>query len=135
VALIVEVNKHMSGVGKNLIGYGLAIIALGAMGYFSNPEKAISALIAGGTVGGLSLILGVLVNQGKTMLISVAMGVVGLAGLAFGWRAFGAWKAVLGGNNNKMIAACLISTMFILSIAMFSKLIKGFQRGSAQLAG
>jgi uncharacterized membrane protein (UPF0136 family) len=113
----------------------LAIIALGVMGYLSNPEKAISALIAGGTVGSISLILGLLVNQGKTALISVAMGVVGLAGLAFGWRAFGAWKAVLSGSGNKMIAACLISVMFILSVAMFSKLIKSFQRRSTQLAG
>ena len=41
-----------------MIAYGLFLIAMGAAGYLSNPEKAATALKSGGTFGALSMLWG-----------------------------------------------------------------------------
>ena len=41
-----------------MIADGLFLIAMGAAGYLSNPEKAATALMSGGTFGALSMLWG-----------------------------------------------------------------------------
>ena len=41
-----------------LILYGAFLIVMGLLGYLSNPEKAKTALMSGGTFGALSLVWG-----------------------------------------------------------------------------
>ena len=43
-----------------LILYGAFLIIMGLLGYLSNPEKAQTALLSGGTFGALSIVWGVL---------------------------------------------------------------------------
>lgn len=43
-----------------LILYGAFLIVIGLLGYLSNPEKAKTALMSGGTFGALSILWGVL---------------------------------------------------------------------------
>ncbi len=47
-----------------LILYGAFLIGCGALGYWSNPEKAKTALMSGGTFGALSILWGVLGARG-----------------------------------------------------------------------
>ena len=41
--------------GKLMVGYGTFLVAMGLVGYLSNPDKATTALISGGLFGGLSV--------------------------------------------------------------------------------
>ena len=47
-----------------MIADGLFLIAMGAAGYLSNPEKAATALMSGGTFGALSMLWGCLMSRG-----------------------------------------------------------------------
>ena len=47
-----------------LICYGAFLIVMGLLGYLSNPEKAKTALMSGGTFGALSILWGVLGARG-----------------------------------------------------------------------
>jgi hypothetical protein len=44
--------------GTWMLGYGAFLIAIGAIGWLSNPEKAATALLSGGTFGALSMLWG-----------------------------------------------------------------------------
>ena len=43
--------------------YGAFLIVMGLLGYLSNPEKAKTALMSGGTFGALSIVWGVLASE------------------------------------------------------------------------
>ena len=107
-----------------LIGYGLFLILAGLTGYLSNPEKAKTALMSGGTFGVIQIVLGVLCLKGWNAGRKVGIGVAAFLALIFTWRASVGWMAVAGGQGEKLFAAALISTMLIASVAAIFLLIK-----------
>jgi len=56
-----------------LILYDAFLIALGLLGYLSNPEKARTALMSGGTFGALSIVWGVLGARGLRWSLPAAL--------------------------------------------------------------
>lgn len=106
-----------------VVGYGLFLIAIGVVGFLSNPEKAATALISGGTFGGLSLLWGILMARGKRWSRTAALVTTLLLTVPFGWRAVLGWKAVAAGQSEKVVAATLISLMLAASVVMIRKLI------------
>jgi len=56
-----------------LILYGAFLIVMGLLGYLSNPEKAKTALMSGGTFGALSLVWGVLGARGVRWTLPAAV--------------------------------------------------------------
>ena len=98
--------------------YGAFLIAAGVAGYLSNPEKAKTALMSGGTFGGLSIVWGVLALQGTAWSRVAAIATTGFLAAVFTWRAGVAWATVLGGNSDKLFTACLISSMLTASLAL-----------------
>ncbi|MCG3176501.1 MAG: hypothetical protein MOGMAGMI_01456 [Candidatus Omnitrophica bacterium] len=98
--------------------YGVFLILAGVAGYLSNPEKAKTALISGGTFGGLSIVWGLLAWRGMLWSRKAAIVTTAFLALVFTWRAAVAWMVVLGGNSGKLITACLISSMLTASIVL-----------------
>ena len=107
-----------------LIFYGGFLILMGLAGYLSNPEKAKTALMSGGTFGALSILWGVLGARGVRWSLAAAMTSTGLLTAVFVWRAGVGWLAVLAGQSEKLFAASLITLMLAASIAMLFGLIK-----------
>ncbi|MBX7220986.1 MAG: hypothetical protein K1Y36_13630 [Blastocatellia bacterium] len=110
--------------GTFLLGYGGFLIALGVIGFLSNPAKAASALIAGGVCGILAIVFGLQAQKGHPKSIGRALGMVMVTVFAFGWRAVMGWMSVVSGNNTKLLAASLITTMLAGSLAMLPVLFK-----------
>jgi len=108
--------------GRWFIGFGLFLILCGVLGYLSNPEKAKTALMSGGTFGLLSAAWGVwmLRGGGKPAWYAAAATTLLLVA-AFSWRATASWQAVLVGEP-KQIAAALITAMWAASIASLAVL-------------
>lgn len=104
--------------GKWMIGYGLFLIAMGAAGYLSNPEKAATALMSGGTFGALSMLWGWLMSRGIGWSRWAAGATTALLLAVFSWRASVSWSAFAGGASEKLIAAILITLMGTASLAM-----------------
>ena len=100
-----------------MLGYGAFLVAAGAIGYLSNPEKAATALLSGGTFGALSLLWGALLRGGAGWARWAALATTGLLAAVFTWRATVSWIAVQGGQREKVVAAVLITSMWIASIA------------------
>lgn len=109
--------------GYWMIAYGLFLIAMGAAGYWSNPEKAATALISGGTFGGVSILWGWMMSRGIGWSRWAAGVTTALLVAVFAWRASASWMAFAGGATEKLTAATLISMMGIASMAMLSLLI------------
>jgi uncharacterized membrane protein (UPF0136 family) len=107
-----------------LIGYGCFLALIGLAGYLSNPEKAKTALMSGGTFGALSILWGVLGKRGVSWSLSAALATTGMLTGVFVWRSSVSWSAVLAGNAEKQTAAILITLMLLASIAMLVGLIK-----------
>lgn len=105
------------------MGYGVFLIGIGLLGFLSNPEKARTALISGGTFGGLSLVWGICMARGKRWSRVAAMVTTFLLTVVFGWRATVGWMAVVAGQSEKVVAATLISLMLIASVVMLLKLL------------
>ena len=101
-----------------LILYGAFLIVMGLFGYLSNPEKAKTALMSGGTFGALSIFWGVLGARGVRWSLPAAVVTTGLLTLVFAWRASVGWRAVLDGKSEKLFAAALITTMLAGSVLM-----------------
>jgi uncharacterized membrane protein (UPF0136 family) len=99
------------------MGYGAFLIAAGVVGYLSNPEKAATALASGGTFGALSMAWGALLRRGKGWARLAALATTGFLTAVFAWRATASWLAVQGGQSEKLVAAVLITSMGIASIA------------------
>jgi len=107
-----------------LILYGAFLIFLGFLGYLSNPEKAKTALMSGGTFGGLSMLWGVLGARGFRWSLPAAIVTTGLLAVVFLWRASVGWLAVFDGRSDKLFAALLITVMLVASAAMIPCLLR-----------
>lgn len=111
--------------GRWYIGFGIFLLLCGLLGYLSNPEKAKTALISGGTFGLLSAAWGAWLFQSGSRLAWVAAAGTTLLLLgAFSWRATVSWQAFFAGEP-KLIAAVLISTMWVGSLASLVMLWRG----------
>lgn len=110
------------------IAYGLFLIACGVAGYLSNPEKAKTALISGGTFGALSIIWGALMRRGLAWSRWAALVTSGFLVAVFTWRASVSWMAVNDGAVEKRTAAILITLMGAASIALCLALLRGGAR-------
>lgn len=107
-----------------LIGYGVFLIVMGVAGFLSNPEKAKTALISGGTFGSISILWGVLGLKGLRWTWLAAVLTIGFLSIVFTWRSTVSWKAVMDGNADKRFAAGLITAMLVGSIIMLGLLLK-----------
>ena len=114
-------NLKMAGY---LILYGGFLIVMGLLGYLSNPEKAKTALMSGGTFGALSILWGVLGARGVRWSLPAARVTTGLLALVFTWRASVGWLAVLDGKSEKLFAASLITVMLAGSVVMLPALMR-----------
>ena len=107
-----------------LAGYGTFLILIGLAGYLSNPEKAKTALISGGTFGLLNIGLGYLAFRGLRRSVPVALVVAVLLGIVFSWRTFATWSAYADGKSEKLVAAVLISSMLAATVGIVIYLIR-----------
>lgn len=112
---------------KWVIGYGVFLIVMGITGYASNPEKAKTALLSGGTFGGLAIVWGVLMAKQFRWAGFVAFAMTLLLMAVFSWRAWAGWTAVAEGEP-KAVAASIITAMLIASIGMIPLLVKELAR-------
>lgn len=110
-------NKSFS---RWMIIYGIFLITAGVAGYLSNPEKAKTALMSGGTFGVLSVVWGLLCARGAGWSRKAAVGMMGFLAVVFSWRAAAGWAAVLGGKPEKLFAAVLITLMLTATAAMLT---------------
>ena len=110
-----------------LIFYGGFLIVMGLLGYWSNPEKARTALMTGGTFGTLSILWGVLGARGVRWSLPSAIVTTGLLTLVFVWRASVGWLAMLDGQSEKKFAASLITVMLAASVALLPVLFRALK--------
>ncbi len=109
---------------KWLIGYGIFLFLCGLVGYASNPAAAATALMSGSLFGGLSVAWGILLGRGLGFAKWAALVTCLLLCGVFGWRSTVSWQAVASGAP-KLIAASLITLMFIGSAATVVRLLGG----------
>jgi len=102
--------------GRWFVGFGIFLILCGVAGYLSNPAGAKTALISGGTFGGLSAFWGVLMLKGLTWAKAAARVSTIVLVAAFAWRSAAGWMAYAEGQP-KLFAASLITTMLVASLA------------------
>ncbi len=114
-----------------LILYGAFLIVMGLLGFLSNPEKAKTALLSGGTFGALSIFWGVLGARGIRWSLPGAMVTTGLLTLVFAWRASVGWLAVFEGKAEKLFAAVLITVMLTGSVLMLLNLVSARKPAAA----
>ncbi len=115
-----------------LILYGGFLIVMGLAGYLSNPEKAKTALMSGGTFGTLSILWGVLGARGVRWSLPAAIVTTGFLALVFIWRASVGWLAVLDGKSEKLFAAVLITAMLVGTALMLPCLLKARKTAAAK---
>jgi hypothetical protein len=102
--------------GTWMLGYGAFLVAVGVVGYLSNPERAATALLSGGTFGALSMLWGGLLLRGLAWARSAALATTGFLTAVFAWRATVTWLAFSGGRPEKLVAAALITAMLVASV-------------------
>jgi uncharacterized membrane protein (UPF0136 family) len=106
----------VSFTGRWFVGFGIFLILCGVAGYLSNPAGAKTALMSGGTFGGLSALWGVLMLKGLVWPRFAAwISTILLVG-AFAWRSIAGWTAYAEGQP-KLFAASLITAMLAASLA------------------
>lgn len=111
----------MSFTGCWFLGFGIFLIVCGAAGYLSNPAGAKTALISGGTFGGLSAIWGLLMMKGFAWAKVAAWVSTLLLVAAFAWRSAAGWMAYAAGEP-KLFAASLITLMLAASLVSLAVL-------------
>lgn len=111
--------------------YGAFLILAGVAGYLSNPEKARTALMSGGTFGALSLFWGWRIHRGHRWAVWTALFTTGFLALIFGWRAAAGWQQYAAGNPDKLVAAVLISLMLAASVLLLPRIVIGLRRHPA----
>ena len=111
----------MSFTGRWFLGFGIFLIVCGAAGYLSNPAGAKTALISGGTFGGLSAIWGLLMMKGFAWAKVAAWVSTLLLVAAFAWRSAVGWMAYAAGEP-KLFAASLITLMLAASLVSLAVL-------------
>ncbi|MEO0796204.1 MAG: TMEM14 family protein [Verrucomicrobiota bacterium] len=110
--------------GRWFLGFGAFLIVCGVLGFLSNPEKAKTALMSGGTFGLLSIGWGFwILKGGRKVAWIAAAGTTLLLIAAFTWRSIASWQAYFAGEP-KLIAAVLITAMWIGSAASLVVLMK-----------
>lgn len=121
-----SIPKSLNSMKKStiLISYGLFLILAGLAGYLSNPEKAKTALMSGGTFGLLQIVVGLIALKGWKPASKIGIGICSFLALTFTWRAIVSWMSVAGGQNEKLFAASLISLMLIASVTAIILLLK-----------
>lgn len=124
----------MKSIATALIAYGAFLILAGLVGFLSNPEKAKTALMSGGTFGLLNIGLGILALRGWRPSASVALGVAAFLGLVFVWRSSVSWMAVSAGQSEKLVAATIISTMLAATVALIVYLLRARGRTAWSLS-
>jgi uncharacterized membrane protein (UPF0136 family) len=117
-------NPMTHRLGTWLLGYGAFLITIGVVGFLSNPEKAATALISGGSFGALSMAWGLLLRRGRGWARLAAMATTGFLILVFTWRSAASWLAVRNGHPEKRVAACLITAMLIASVVTVGVLLR-----------
>ncbi len=110
---------------RYLMLYGVFLTVMGLLGYLSNPEKAKTALMSGGTFGALSIIWGVLGARGFAWSRWAAIISTSFLALVFAWRSSIVWSAIFQGNSEKLYSASLIGLMLVASLVMLPLLLKG----------
>lgn len=113
--------------GRLVVVYGLFLVLIGVIGYLSNPQKAKTALLSGGTFGLLSIVWGALLIRGVRWAWGAALTTTVLLSGVFLWRAAVGWIAVSEGQAEKRAAALLITIMLAGSLATLGLLV--FLRG------
>lgn len=108
----------MQPLSRWLFIYGAFLLFAGVAGFLSNPEKAKTALMSGGTFGMLSIVWGVLYGRGITWSRKAAFGTIIFLTIVFSWRAAAGWMAVIEGSSEKLFAASLITLMLTATIIM-----------------
>jgi uncharacterized membrane protein (UPF0136 family) len=113
--------------GTWMLGYGAFLIAVGVVGFLSNPQKAATALISGGTFGALSILWGFLLRAGRDWARWAATATTGFLILVFVWRSTASWLAYRGGQSEKLVAATLITAMLAASVVTLVVLARGIR--------
>ena len=124
----------MKPIAKALCAYGAFLILAGLAGYLSNPEKAKTALMSGGTFGLLNLGLGWLALRSWRPVQRVALGLAGFLGAVFVWRATVTWMAVADGQPEKRVAALIITAMLAGTLWLLVFLTQARRRSAASVA-
>ena len=107
--------------GRWFVGFGLFLLLCGLAGYLSNPAGAKTALISGGTFGGLSSLWGILMLKGFGRVKLAAWVSTMVLVAAFAWRSMAGWMAYAAGEP-KLFAASLITLMLAASLASLAVL-------------
>ena len=102
--------------GRWFVGFGIFLILCGIAGFLSNPAGAKTALMSGGTFGGLSALWGVLMLKGFSWAMIAAWVSTFVLVAAFAWRSIASWTAYAAGEP-KLFAASLITLMLAGSLA------------------
>jgi uncharacterized membrane protein (UPF0136 family) len=114
-------NATMSFTGRWFVGFGIFLILCGVAGYLSNPAGAKTALLSGGTFGGLSALWGGLMLKGVAWAKVAAWVSTIVLVAAFVWRAMAGWMAYAAGEP-KFFASSLITLMLLASLASLAVL-------------
>ena len=114
----------MKNIAIALCAYGAFLILAGVTGYLSNPEKAKTALLSGGTFGMLNFGLGWLALRGWRPASAAALANAGFLGLVFTWRATVSWMAFAGGQSEKLVAALIITSMLVATLGLIVFLLR-----------
>lgn len=110
--------------GTILICYGIFLILAGLAGFLSNPEKAKTALMSGGTFGIIQILVGAISCKGWKPARKIGIGICGFLALIFTWRSTASWMAVAGGQSEKLFAASLISLMLLATLSAMVLLLR-----------
>ncbi len=111
----------MSFTGRWFVGFGIFLILCGVAGDLSNPAGAKTALISGGSFGGLSAVWGLLMMKGFAWAKVAAWVSTLLRVAAFAWRSVAGWMAYAAGEP-KLFAASLITLMLAASLVSLAVL-------------
>lgn len=93
-------------------GFAGFLVVCGLVGFLSNPERALTALLSGLVFGSLFAAWGVLLQQGRAWGRKAGLVTLALLLIAFGWRGVVSWQIVAGGGDYKILASVLITLMF-----------------------
>lgn len=128
--LVQRMNGSNVRAGRWMLGYGVVLVLCGLLGYFSNPAKAVTALISGGLFGAISAFLGWRLLRGAAWARGVALTTALLLLAVFAWRSWMSWSSVVSGMTDKLFAACLITFMALASaVTLFQLLRMGSRAG------
>lgn len=112
----------MKSTSKLQMAYGAFLILVGLIGYLSNPEKAKTALMSGGSFGALHIALGFLNARGWRRSVPIALVVCAMLAVVFSWRSVVTWMKHFEGEPAKLVPGVLISSMLVATLAMIGVL-------------